>query len=88
MPALDAMLATGATMRRLDHWTSRGLLRADVAHPGSGQKRAWLAGEDEVAARMVRLIDEAGLRPEVAAAVARGEVPCPVCAVAQMAEVG
>lgn len=88
MPNLDAMLATGATMRRLDHWTSRGWLIAVTANPGSGHARQWLAGEDEVAARMVRLVDEAGLRPKVAAAVARAEVRCPVCAVVQMAEVG
>jgi hypothetical protein len=85
MPGLDAMLATGATARQLDHWTTRGYLRAREANPGSGHDREWLAGEDDVAARMLRLT-VAGLRLDVAAELARYDGPCPVCR--QPAEVG
>jgi hypothetical protein len=60
----------GLSYRRLDMWTSRGLLEADVRNPGSGQRRTWSESELVVAAMMARLTD-AGLTIEAAHRVAR-----------------
>lgn len=65
--------AAGVTARRLDYWTTNGLLHTTtgVGNPGSGYTRRWPASEVAVAGRMVRLAD-AGLTPAAAARAARG----------------
>lgn len=63
--------ATGATYRQLDHWIRRGWLTVDHTG-GTGNRREWSSHEITIAALMVRLVN-AGLRPEAAARVARGD---------------
>lgn len=62
----------GISVRRLDYWTSNGLLHvAGASNPGSGYTRRWPLAEVAVAALMVRLVD-AGMSPTAAERVARG----------------
>lgn len=69
----DAVFATGATYRQLDHWINRGWLR--VPHrpggTGSGYHRHWTTEELAVAATMARLV-KARIPPDVAERIARG----------------
>lgn len=71
-PTHRDMLATGMTYRCLDHYTRTGLLRLARPAAGSGIPRHWQPGEQQVAARMVRLV-RAGLTPQAAEQVARGQ---------------
>jgi DNA-binding transcriptional MerR regulator len=67
----DEIMATaGVTYRQLDHWTTRGYLRADEPSPGSGNHRTWSPAEIGVAVEIQRLTG-AGLSLPTAAAVAR-----------------
>jgi hypothetical protein len=53
--ALDEMLATGATYRRLDYWVRQGYLSPTDAAPGSGYARAWTPRDLIVVKVMLRL---------------------------------
>lgn len=64
----------GISYHTLNYWCSKGYLRPDITHPGSGYNRRWPIGEVAVAARMVRLVD-AGLTLTSAAVVARAPGP-------------
>jgi DNA-binding transcriptional MerR regulator len=63
----------GATYRQIGYWAKQGYLRPDKPRgEGSGNPRAWPAEEIRVAQLMARLVD-AGLPPELAHRIARGE---------------
>lgn len=66
------MVATGATKRQVDYWTRSGYLVADEVEPGAGHRRRWEDEEVGVCRLLVRLTN-AGLAPDVAVAVARGD---------------
>lgn len=70
MPDMHALMAVGLTVRRLDFWTTRGYLRADIPSPGSGRARTWSDAEVRVAELMVQLTG-AGITAEAAARLAR-----------------
>lgn len=71
MQAEDFRRHVGISFRQLDTWTNAGYLRAFKRHAtGSGHPREWSMAELIVAKRIKRLV-AAGLRLNVAAAVAR-----------------
>jgi DNA-binding transcriptional MerR regulator len=59
----------GITYRQCDHWTRLGLLKP-LHLGGSGHSREWTRAELDVARLMGRLV-KAGMKPAVAAAIAR-----------------
>lgn len=61
----------GLDAQTAHRWTRKGYLRAENPHPGCGQLRLWLPGEDRIARVMIFLVRQAGLTPAVAATVAR-----------------
>jgi hypothetical protein len=78
-PGLAAILGApgGPTMRQVDNWVRRGLLRPTVV-PGEGRDRwEWDPTEQFVAVRMARLFT-AGLRADAAERVARHPAGGPV----------
>lgn len=64
------LLDTGITYRQLDHWVVKGWLLPDTGRTGQGVPREWPERELRIARAMVRLVD-AGMRPDVAAVIAR-----------------
>lgn len=58
--------------RQLDHWTSRGYLKArrGLSNPGHGIRRQYTKREAEVAEHMARLVHD-GVAPDRAARAAR-----------------
>lgn len=68
-----AFAEAGVTCRQLDHWTTKGWLRAIEASPGTGRHRVWPAGEVVVAALMLVFTD-AGITTSAAARLARAHV--------------
>lgn len=61
----------GLDAQTAHRWTQKGYLRALDPRPGCGRVRLWLDGEDRIAEVMIFLVRKAGLRPSVAATVAR-----------------
>lgn len=59
------------TYRQLDFWCSKGWLRPDQ-RGGSGHARTFSGDEARVARTMARLV-AAGLKPDTAHAIARGQ---------------
>lgn len=60
------------TARQLDHWTTRGYLGGDTKNIGTGGRRDYTYKEVDVLEKMLALV-RAGVRPEVASTVARGD---------------
>lgn len=65
------MVDAGVSYRRLHHWTTRGLLRAENPDPGSGRALRWPAAELGIAQAMVVLVDHCEMSPAMAQVVAR-----------------
>lgn len=68
----DVLAAAGISYRQLDHWCRRGFARPINDDPGYGHSRVFSRGELSTLTRMGRLV-AAGVRPEVAHAIARGD---------------
>jgi hypothetical protein len=68
---LHAFEDAGVSLRRLQHWTSRGWIRASNPHPGSGRILRWPVDELRVARLMVLLVDVGRLQPAGAAMAVR-----------------
>ena len=66
----------GITYRQLDHWTRAGLLKP-LHVGGSGTSREWTHAELGVARLMGRLV-KAGMKPGLAAAIARDAPRCEI----------
>lgn len=69
--ATDVLEATGITYRQFDHWCRRGWLKPFNEASGHGKPRLFTEDQYMTACRMGVLV-QAGLRPEVAQAVAQG----------------
>jgi DNA-binding transcriptional MerR regulator len=69
----ERLLAAGLTIRQVHHWTDRGYLRPDQAHPGPGNARSYTRTEHAIARLMVRLTT-AGMTAKGAHRVARAAV--------------
>ena len=73
MAGIDDLCArAGITTRQANYWTSRGYLRPYNAGRGTGHALDWPPAEVAVAQVMGRLV-RAGVTPEAACRVARGE---------------
>lgn len=70
--ATDVLNATGITYRQFDHWCRHGWLKPFNEGGGNGSRRLFTEDEYDTACRMGRLV-QAGIQPEVAHAVARGD---------------
>ncbi len=70
----DQILARcpGITYRQLDTWVTKGWLNPDERNPGPGHARRFTGDEARVAIVMGRLV-AAGLKPDAAHRVARGQ---------------
>jgi hypothetical protein len=63
-------MCDGLTYRQLDHWTTRGFIKADEQHPGNGYERRWLYAETVIIRIGLGLI-KVGFKPESALTLAR-----------------
>lgn len=63
-------LALGITYRRLDLWISRGWVRVENPHPGSGHARN-LTQYEAAVARLLAVLTKGGVHPATAARLAR-----------------
>jgi hypothetical protein len=72
MTASPHLLPHGPSYRQLNVWVTRGLLKPGNAGMGTGYPLLWTRAEAQVAVDMARLT-QAGLAPDVAGRVARGE---------------
>lgn len=70
--AVDAAWRAGITYRQLDHWCRAGYLQASNAGGGSGNPR-WLTWSERTVLDAMAGLVRAGVRPERAAALARGD---------------
>ena len=68
----DILDAAGISYRQLDHWCRKGFAQPINNDPGYGHSRVFTRAEKSVLACMGRLV-AAGLRPEIAHAIARGD---------------
>lgn len=62
------------TYRQLDHWTTSCYLSEDAKNTGNGRARRYSSKEVQVLRAMLKLV-AAGIRPEVASKIARGDIP-------------
>lgn len=59
--------------RQLDTWTTFGYLGDRVKETGSGKSREYTSDEVDLLERIIAFV-QAGVRPPIAAAIARGDV--------------
>ena len=75
----DVVLMARCTYRQLSYWSSLGYLWPERVHPGemhgSGNAFRWSLTETAVAVRMASLVNLFGMRPTVAARLARDGWP-------------
>ncbi len=72
MNAGDVVRVAGCTYRQLEVWSNNGWLQATNQGAGTGQNRDYPYAEVRVAVKLTKLVG-AGVRPAVAAKIARGD---------------
>lgn len=75
------------TYRQLDLWTKAGYLGEGSKETGSGKAREYSRSEITLLERIILFV-AAGVRPQIAAAIARGDVDATRKLVKAMKEIG